>query len=87
MIFSSPPQFGQCYIGRTFTDSPHGPPESDDSEAAAAEYPLMAATASSRSSAAATIRSVRTERPVLEGANSTSRPKVVLRVTLDAGIR
>jgi hypothetical protein len=26
MILSSPPQFGQCSIGRTFTDSPNGPP-------------------------------------------------------------
>jgi len=26
MIFSSPPQFEQCSIGRTFTDSPQGPP-------------------------------------------------------------
>ena len=25
MIFSSPPQFGQCSIGKTFTDSPHAP--------------------------------------------------------------
>ncbi len=25
MIFSSPPQFGQCSIGRTFTDSPLAP--------------------------------------------------------------
>jgi hypothetical protein len=42
MILSSPPQFGQCSIGRTFTDSPNGPPESVDPEAAARQYPQMA---------------------------------------------
>jgi hypothetical protein len=26
MTLSSPPQFGQCSIGKTFTDSPHDSP-------------------------------------------------------------
>ena len=41
MAISWPRQLGQCSIGRTFTISPV-PDESDDPEAAAAEFPLRA---------------------------------------------